>query len=364
MTASSGTILTVTATVLAAFSSDVPATPSGVRAAELAGSFVTGAAGDDAGSGVGGGGARSGARSGAGAATVGAKRSPTLAIRFQATPATTSTAASPTNTASVARPGVRRRKSGTSSSLRRGASLAAVSVDATFAMGATFATGSMVASAAGSSLTSIAASSSATSGVNSAVTTGALGPSLAGNVEGRLAAARGTLLDGRGADITGGSDGVGVRVGDGLADAGGLDSAGFGGALADTGGRDSAGFGGTLADTGGRDSAGLGGTLADTGGRDSAGFGGALADSGGRDGVAFGGTLAGAESDIIGVGITLADVVDFATVLTGTGVLAAAFTGTLVDSGMSSQPASMSSSAGLAGFSVPRREPPSAPEAI
>jgi hypothetical protein len=94
-------------------------------------------------------------------------------------------------------------------------------------------------------------------------------------------------------------------------------------------------------------------------------LGSTLADSGGRDSVGLGGALAGAETDIIGCGITLAvDVVDFATVLTGTGVLAAAFTGTFVDSGMSSQPASMSSSAGLAAFSVPRLEPPSAPEAI
>lgn len=156
--------------------------------------------------------------------------------------------------------------------------------------------------------------------MNSVVTTGALGPSLAGNVGGGLAAAGGTLLDGRGADITGGSDAVGVRAGVGLASAGG---------------------------------------------RDAVGFAGAVADNVGRDSVGFGGALAGAESDIIGFGITLAvDVVDFATVLTGTGVAAAAFTGTLVDSGMSSQPASMSSSAGLAAFSVPRCEPPSAPEAI
>jgi hypothetical protein len=226
-----------------------------------------------------------------------------------------------------------------------------------------------------------------------------------GDVErGLVVTAGGTLLDGRGAEVTGGSEGVGVRVGEGSAGAGGCDAVGFGGALADNGGRDIGDFGGTLADGGGRHigdfgatlADDFGGTLADNGGRDIGNlgstladvafggtldigdFGATLADSGGRDigglGVAFagaetdvtgfGGVLAGAETEIIGFGITLAgDEVDLATVLTGTGVLVAAVAGTLVDSGMSSQPASMSSSGGLAASFAPFG-PLCAPEAM
>ena len=177
--------------------------------------------------------------------------------------------------------------------------------------------------------------------------------------------------------MTGGSDGV--RAADGLSGAGGCDAVGFGGALADNGGRDSVGFGGALADNGGRDSVGFGATLADNGGRDGVGFGATLADSGGRDSVGFGGALAdNGGRDSVGFGATLADnggrdgvgfarlslsAVDFRKALSGAGVLVAAITGTLADSGMSSQPASMSSSGGLAASSVPC-DPPRAPEAI
>jgi hypothetical protein len=108
----------------------------------------------------------------------------------------------------------------------------------------------------------------------------------------------------------------------------------------------------------------FGGTLAGTGGRDLVGFGGGLKREGREERaiVGFGRTLAGAGGhEIVGFGIRLA-VLDFETVLTGAGVLSAVFTGTLADSGMSSQPASMSS-AGLAAFCVSCREP-SAPEAM
>jgi hypothetical protein len=162
-----------------------------------------------------------------------------------------------------------------------------------------------------------------------------VGSSLTERVGGLSATAGGTLLDerGRGAVITGGSDGVGVRA----VLTGGRDVVDFGGMLAGAGGRD--GFGGGLRREG-RDVVGFGNTLA--------GFGSTLAGAGGRD--------------VVGLGAR-PTMLDFGTVLAGAGVGTAAVTGTLADSGMSSQPASMSS-AELAAFLVPCREPPSATEAI
>ena len=182
----------------------------------------------------------------------------------------------------------------------------------------------MLASAAGSALTSI------------------VGSSLTERVGGLSATAGGTLLDerGRGAVITGGSDGVGVRA----VLTGGRDVVDFGGMLAGAGGRD--GFGGGLRREG-RDVVGFGNTLAGSG-NTLAGFGSTLAGAGGRD--------------VVGLGAR-PTMLDFGTVLAGAGVGTAAVTGTLADSGMSSQPASMSS-AELAAFLVPCREPPSATEAI
>jgi hypothetical protein len=203
-------------------------------------------------------------------------------------------------------------------------------------------------------------------------------------------------IDGRRAVVAsedGPSDSGARDVGDSggkLAGAGGRDSFGFGAALGGDEGRHMAGFGGALGgadertgfggafDSGeGRDTDGtlpsagessvaltgvavesaggceipiiVGllecteccGTLDASGGRDGSGFGGALDSAGGRDDAECSPTL------MVGA------------VPTGAGALAAAFTGTLVDtgafvdSGMSSQPESRSSSAW-----------PSVPEAI
>jgi hypothetical protein len=169
----------------------------------------------------------------------------------------------------------------------------------------------MLASAAGSALTSIT------------------GSSFTPRVVGLSATGGGTLLDerGRGANITGGNDGVGVCA-------------------VLSGGRDVVDFGAMLAGAGGRD-VGFGGGLRREG-RDVVGFGAMLAGAGGRD--------------VVGLGARTT-MLDFGAALAGTGVGTAAVTGTLADSGMSSQPASMSS-AELAAFSSPCREPASTPKAI
>ena len=241
---------------------------------------------------------------------------------------------------------------------------------------------------------------------------------------------RGRVELGRGTDITGATDGVGIGVavasgftgrtdgvGMGVAVASGLAGtldgvgalAGFGGALSSTDAL--AGFGGALDSTEGRV---FGGALDSKGDPHSAGRGSALDNAvvaGSLDNASFGGVLAAAGSpesvarlggtlDRVGFGVTLdrarggddgifgatlddaalgttldgaggTDTVGFGGMLegrggagfgvalavgsapTGTVVLTATFTGTLAESGMSSQPASISSSPGFARLSAP-----------
>jgi hypothetical protein len=133
------------------------------------------------------------------------------------------------------------------------------------------------------------------------------------------------VLDrGRGTARTGANDGLGA--GDVLSAARG----GFGG--------------GTLIVAEGRSVVGFGGGFRRE--RRDAGWGGALGAAGGRD--------------VAGRGAS-ATTLDLSTAA-GAGVLVTALSGTLWDSGASSQPASMSS-AGIRGFWVPSLEP-SAPKAI
>jgi hypothetical protein len=191
--------------------------------------------------------------------------------------------------------------------------------------------------------------------------------------------------------------------------AGGRNVTGFGGALAGTEGRDDTGFAAALGDTEGR--TGFGGALESTEGRvfggalDScgdpqrAGFGRALDRAGSPEGAGFGVALdrtgrpesvarLGGTLDGVGFGATLVrarggiDAVFGGTLdsagwrgaldkvgggrddagleippsivafPTGTVVLTATFTGTLSDSGMSSQPESISSPAGMSRFSA------------
>jgi hypothetical protein len=201
--------------------------------------------------------------------------------------------------------------------------------------------------------------------------------------------------------VTGGSDGVrAVIASDTLTGTEGRDASG--GTLARAGGRDSVGFGGGLdaearggddgRHLGGFDGVGAGGfdgVLAASfdgvfaGAEERAGFGGALARAEGRSGcggtvanpegvhrAGFAGTTdngaadfgafdkaAGDEGDVLessgerdraGLGTTLS----VGGVTAGMSPLVATFTGTLWDSGTSSHPLSISSSAGFARFSV------------
>jgi hypothetical protein len=123
---------------------------------------------------------------------------------------------------------------------------------------------------------------------------------------------------------------------------GSLDRASFAGALEAGGSPESVarlggtlervGFGVTLCSARGGDDGVFGATL------DDAAFGARFTDAGGTERVGFGGMLEG--RDGAGVGVALA----LGSATTGTVVLIATFTGTLAESGMSSQPASMSSS--------------------
>jgi hypothetical protein len=228
---------------------------------------------------------------------------------------------------------------------------------------------------------------------------------------------RGATLDepGRGAAITGAIDlraviasddgAAGSAVAD--ADAGGtLVRDGFGGAFDNTEGRDVSAFGGALD---GRHMAGfdgklagaaervvVGGALGVAEGRHTGAFDGELGNTdeaavvGGAFGVAGGrhvGTFAWGSADAKGAvdfdgevdgdgacdGVLEAagggDDAAFGVALAvgaapaGTASLVAPFTGTLWDSGTSSQPESIASSSGFARFSVPA-EPPSAPFAM